>query len=81
MLTVNAKFLEEVLLSSIATNIVIFFDEIDSTFSLNFSVDDFFTLIRSFCNKRADKHEYNRITFTLLGVATPSYLIKDKKHY
>ncbi|MGH8000140.1 MAG: AAA-like domain-containing protein, partial [Brasilonema sp.] len=51
--------------------IVIFFDEIDSTLSLPFDTDDFFALIRS-C------HEYKRLTFALLGVATPSDLIADK---
>ncbi|MBW4502169.1 MAG: AAA-like domain-containing protein [Scytonema hyalinum WJT4-NPBG1] len=73
------KFIEEVLLKSIAGNIVIFIDEIDSVLSLNFSTDDFFALIRSCYNQRADKPAYKRLTFTLLGVATPSDLIKDKK--
>ncbi|MBD2604016.1 AAA-like domain-containing protein [Scytonema hofmannii FACHB-248] len=74
------KFIEDVLLTSISQNIVIFIDEIDSILSLNLpSVDDFFALIRSCYNQRADKPEYQRITFTLFGVATPSDLIKDKK--
>jgi AAA-like domain len=50
---------------------VIFFDEIDSTLNLPFDTDDFFALIRS-C------YEQKRLTFTLLGVATPSDLIADK---
>jgi hypothetical protein len=74
------KFIEDVLLTSISGSIVIFIDEIDSILSLNLpSVDDFFALIRSCYNQRADKPEYKRITFTLFGVATPSDLIKDKK--
>jgi WD40 repeat protein len=74
------KFIEDVLLTSINDRIVIFIDEIDSILSLNLpSVDDFFALIRSCYNQRADKPEYKRITFTLFGVATPSDLIKDKK--
>ncbi|MBW4448951.1 MAG: AAA-like domain-containing protein [Spirirestis rafaelensis WJT71-NPBG6] len=74
------KFIEDVLLTSINESIVIFIDEIDSILSLNLpSVDDFFALIRSCYNQRADKPEYKRITFTLFGVATPSDLIKDKK--
>ncbi|NJM73921.1 MAG: hypothetical protein HC862_29555 [Scytonema sp. RU_4_4] len=73
------KFIEEVLLKSIAENIVIFIDEIDSVLSLNFSTDDFFALIRFCYNQRADKPAYKRLTFTLLGVATPSVLIQDKE--
>jgi WD40 repeat protein len=74
------KFIEDVLLTSINHSIVVFIDEIDSILSLNLpSVDDFFALIRSCYNQRADHPEYQRITFTLFGVATPSDLIKDKK--
>ncbi|MGI2909190.1 AAA-like domain-containing protein, partial [Tolypothrix sp. VBCCA 56010] len=74
------KFIEDVLLTSINHSIVVFIDEIDSILSLNLpSVDDFFALIRSCYNQRADQPEYKRITFTLFGVATPSDLIKDKK--
>ncbi|MEA5622603.1 AAA-like domain-containing protein [Nostoc sp. UHCC 0251] len=73
------KFLEEEMLTSIHKKIVIFVDEIDSVLSLNFSTEDFFTLIRACYNQRADKPEYKRLTFCLLGVATPSDLIQDKQ--
>jgi WD40 repeat protein len=73
------KFIEDVLLVEISGQIVIFVDEIDSILSLSFSIDDFFALIRSCYNLRADNPEYKRITFTLFGVATPSDLIADKK--
>lgn len=66
------EFLEEVLPSFIPQPIVIFIDEIDSTLSLPFKTDDFFALIRSCVQNKI-------ITFTLLGVATPSDLIVDKK--
>ena len=72
------KFLEEVLLKLISQNIVIFIDEIDSVLSLNFNVDDFFASIRACYNKRADKPAYRRLTFALLGVATPSDLIQNR---
>ncbi|MEH1991824.1 AAA-like domain-containing protein [Nostoc sp.] len=72
------KFIDK-LLKLIFTQIVIFIDEIDSVLSLKFSVDDFFALIRAFFNQRVDNPEYQRITFVLLGVATPSELIQDKK--
>ncbi len=73
------KFLEEVLLVEVQENIVIFIDEIDSVLSLNFPTDDFFALIRACYNKRVDNPEYNRLTFCLLGVASPSNLIEDKQ--
>ncbi len=72
------KFIDK-LLKLISTQIVIFIDEIDSVLSLKFPVDDFFALIRAFFNQRVDNPEYQRITFVLLGVATPSELIRDKK--
>jgi len=66
-----SEFIEEVLLESVSQKIVIFIDEIDSILSLPFRTEDFFAFIRS-CN------EYERLTFALLGVATPSDLIQDK---
>jgi CHAT domain-containing protein len=74
-----SRFIEEVLLPSIPQNLVIFIDEIDSILSLNFNIDDFFALIRDCYNKRADNLEYRRLTFVLIGVATPSDLIADKR--
>lgn len=71
-------FLEEVLLESISQNIVIFIDEIDSVLSLPFKVDEFFALIRECFNRRAERADYRRLTFVLLGVATPSDLIQNK---
>jgi adenylate cyclase len=73
------EFIEEVLLKSVAQNIIIFIDEIDSVLSLNFPTDDFFAFIRACYNQRVDKPAYQRLTFALLGVATPSDLIRDKK--
>ncbi|MTJ30626.1 AAA-like domain-containing protein [Aphanizomenon sp. UHCC 0183] len=72
------NFLRDILLKYVDSNIVIFIDEIDSIISLQFNVDDFFALIRSFYNRRVDNTEYNRLSFVLLGVATPSDLIQDK---
>ncbi|MBD2409731.1 hypothetical protein FACHB389_10035 [Nostoc calcicola FACHB-389] len=71
------EFIEQVLLKQISHNIVIFIDEIDSLFSLKFN-DDFFAVIRGFYNKRSENPDYKRLTFALLGVATPSDLINDK---
>ena len=74
-----SEFIEQVLLAAVEQQIVIFVDEIDSVLSLKFNLDDFFALIRDCYNRRADQPAYNRLTFTLLGVSTPSDLIQDRK--
>jgi hypothetical protein len=74
-----SHFLEKKLLVEIRENIVIFIDEIDSVLSLKFPTDDFFAFIRSCYNQRVDNPEYNRLTFCLLGVASPSNLIENKQ--
>jgi hypothetical protein len=71
-------FIEQVLLDLIKEQIVIFVDEIDRVLSQDFSLDDFFALIRFFQNQRVDNSVFERLTFALLGVATPSNLITDK---
>ncbi|NEP01232.1 MAG: hypothetical protein F6K58_21755 [Symploca sp. SIO2E9] len=71
-------FIEEFLLREVKQNLVIFVDEIDRVISQDFSLDDFFALIRFFYNNRVDNSNYQRLTFALLGVATPTDLIKDK---
>jgi WD40 repeat protein len=71
------QFLEAVLLRSISGPIVIFVDEIDSVRSLPFDADDFFAVIRSFYNQRSTKPDYRRLTFALVGAATPVDLIRD----
>jgi WD40 repeat protein len=73
-----SKFVEDVLLVESSQNMVVFIDEIDSILGLPFSVDDFFAWIRSCYNKRTDQPAYQRITFALLGVATPADLMTDK---
>lgn len=40
---------------------------------------DFFALIRECYNRRAEKSDYDRLSFALLGVTTPSDLIQDKQ--
>lgn len=72
-------FIDEVLYQYVPSRkVFIFIDEIDKILSLPFSVDDFFALIRWFYNQRAENTIYNRLTFALFGVATPSDLIQDK---
>ena len=59
--------------------LVIFVDEIDTVRSLPFSTDEFFAAIRECYNRRAHEHEFRRLSFCLLGVATPSDLIRDTR--
>jgi hypothetical protein len=73
-----STFIEDVLLKEFSSNIAIFLDEIDSILNLPFK-DDFFALIRACYNQRADKPDYKRLTFCLLGATTPSDLIQDKQ--
>lgn len=73
-----SQFIEEVLLVEVTSNISIFIDEIDSILSLNFNADDFFGLIRACYNKRSDSKKYQRLSFALLGVATPSDLMRNR---
>ncbi|MEQ9000626.1 MAG: AAA-like domain-containing protein [Coleofasciculus sp. B1-GNL1-01] len=74
------KFVSEILLRQFPDqNIILFLDEIDSILSLDFPIDDFFALIRFCYNQRTLDSNYNRLTFAIFGVATPSDLIADKK--
>lgn len=72
-----SDFLETVLLQKITGPIIIFIDEIDSVLSLEFPTDDFFALIRRCYEQRNLNSIYQRLTFCLIGVATPSGLIQD----
>jgi hypothetical protein len=72
------KFLETVLLTQIEGAIVIFIDEIDCVLNLPFAIDDFFALIRGCYDLRADNAVYYRLTWAILGVATPADLIRDR---
>ena len=73
------KFIKTQLLVKIKPNIIIFIDEIDTVLSLTFPIEDFFVFIRECYNERANNPNYNRLTFALFGVATPSQLIKDSR--
>jgi hypothetical protein len=70
------QFFREVVLTKITEPVVIFVDEIDSTLGLPFT-DDFYAAIRYLYNVRANEAEFRRLSFVLIGVATPSDLISD----
>ena len=59
--------------------LVIFVDEIDIVRSLPFSTDEFFAAIRECYNRRSADAGFNRLTFCLLGAASPSDLIRDTR--
>lgn len=71
--------LYQVVLPRHSGRIVIFVDEIDAVRSLPFSTDEFFAAIRECYNRRTEDAELERLTFCLLGVATPSDLIRDTR--
>jgi tetratricopeptide (TPR) repeat protein len=61
-------------------SLVIFVDEIDAVRSLRqFSADEFFAGIRECYNRRSEDAKLERLSFCLLGVATPSDLIRDQR--
>ncbi len=71
-----SDFFRELVLPHFPGRVVIFVDEIDSTIGLPFA-DDFFAALRASFNARATEPDFERLTFVLLGVATPDQLIQD----
>lgn len=78
------QFFQDVLLAEIKERVVIFIDEIDSTLSLPANegapfTDDFYAAIRYLYQARATLPDFKRLSFVLIGVATPSDLIRDAR--
>lgn len=72
--------IREVYLERKRKPLVIFVDEIDAVRSLRqFKADEFFAGIRECYNRRAEDPKFQKLTFCLLGVATPSDLISDQR--
>ncbi|KAB8320548.1 hypothetical protein SD81_002870 [Tolypothrix campylonemoides VB511288] len=69
---------DSLVLNKLSANIIIFIDEIDTLLKTEFK-DDFFALIRACYNQRAESPKYERLTFCLLGVATPGDLIQERE--
>ena len=72
------RFFQEVILAEVSEPIVIFVDEIDTTLSLDFT-DDFYAAIRYLYVARSTDSRLRRLSFVLIGVATPADLIQDPK--
>ncbi|MBO3460056.1 AAA-like domain-containing protein [Aetokthonos hydrillicola Thurmond2011] len=70
--------LESLVLNQFSANIIIFIDEIDTLLKTQLK-DDFFALIRACYNQRSESSKYERLTFCLLGVATPGDLIQERE--
>jgi len=73
------RVLSDAILPVREDRVVIFVDEIDAVRSLPFSTDEFFAGIRECFNRRSSDPRIERLTFCLLGVATPSDLIRDTR--
>lgn len=58
--------------------LVLFVDELDVVRGLPFSTGEFFAAIRECYNRRSESAAFTRLTFTLLGVASPSELIAQE---
>lgn len=71
------RYVEDVLLAEVDAPIVVFVDEIDTTLGLGYT-DNFFAAIRAFHNARALNPAFQRLSFVLIGVATPDELIHDE---
>lgn len=70
------RFFRDVVGGSIDSPVVVFLDEIDATLRLPYT-DDLFTALRTIYNERGTEPAYERLTFCIVGVATPNELVKD----
>jgi hypothetical protein len=68
----------ELLLGSSPRQTVIFVDEIDKLLDFEFR-DDFLLRVRSYYERRQIDSAFRRLGFVLIGVATPSELVRDQK--
>ena len=70
------RYFQQVLLLEIQSPIVVLIDEIDTTLNLAYK-NDFFATIRYFHEARFNYPAFQRLSFVLIGVATPTDLIND----
>lgn len=69
--------LEHVVLPSVSGRLLIFIDEIDFVRALPFSADEFFAGIRDCYGRRSGGTGFERLSFCLVGAATPSQLVRN----
>jgi len=70
------QVLEEVIMAS-RREIILFLDEIDLVRKLSFPADEFFAALRECFNRRGIQQVYRSLTVCLIGVASPSDLVRD----
>jgi WD40 repeat protein len=69
--------LRDVVLPKLDVPLVVFIDEVDFVRALPFATDEFFAAIRDCFNRRSEAKGFERLTFCLVGVATPGQLIRN----
>ncbi|HLO31398.1 MAG TPA: AAA-like domain-containing protein, partial [Anaerolineales bacterium] len=70
-------FFSEILLARIPQQLIVFIDEIDRFPEWALS-DDFFMALRKMHNDRFNNTEFKRLSFVIIGLRLPRYLIRDK---
>src|SRR6266542_205381 len=73
------RALREIILPLYPKQLAVFVDEADYVLDLPFPMDEFFAAIRECYNLRAEDARMRRLTFCLVGVATPFDLIRNKR--
>ena len=78
--TVSQGFIDffRQILANSSGQVIVVLDEIDSTLEQDFT-DDLFTAIRSIYTARPREAAFKRLTFCLVGVATPNELVKSRR--
>jgi len=72
------SFLTEVVLPRAPKGLVVFVDEVDAVRVLPFAADGFFSSVRELYNRRSSEPRLCRLTFCLLGVASPDEIISQR---
>jgi len=69
----------DLVLPRLQAPLVVFVDELEAVRKLSFSADGLFAMVRALSNLRAQEPCAERLTFCLVGVATPADLIRDPR--
>jgi hypothetical protein len=75
-----SEYLRWVLKSAIPEGpVIVFLDEIEAVRLVSFDIDQFFLVLRSLHDDRANEPDLARLCFCLIGVTTPNDLIENKQ--
>ena len=72
-------FLREKVIGAPASSLVIFLEEVDLIRTQPFVADEFFRALRAFRTEPEQHPEFQRVTFCLIGVCSPTALVEDKQ--